>query len=164
MNIKTEHLKKLKERYLRFYPASTISEKSLEKSEQTLSIVFPSDFIEICKFYGGGTLGNYCLFSFEKDGSDYNIVDKTFYYRKCDLSLPDRFVALAETEVSFIVMETKDNSDLESPIILCSIEDAYNLASNKRLEYDPLIFPTFTDFFEYLLDQEQTEREAEKLK
>lgn len=136
-----------------------ISADELNKIEDKLHLIFPWDFKEISSYYSGGMIGGISIFTFSADQNDqYNILNKTNYYRNCDLHLPERYVSLVETEVSFIVLETHQDKNMNTRVIYCSIEDVYNLANGNPLLYNPQIFPTFTDFFEYLLDQEEEER------
>lgn len=136
-----------------------ISFSELDAIEKKLQIILPNDFKEISKYYSGGFLGSQSIFNFTADEKDgYGIVSRTLTYRN-SVHLPMHIVAFYE-EHGFIYMETQDNASKLSPVIECSIEDVYNLASEKPLLYNPTIFPSFTDFFAYLLDQEEAEREA----
>lgn len=155
----TNKLKKLIDRYHLLYSEESVDDEKIKGIEEKLDVVLPCDFKVIAKSYSGGLLGLHSIFTLYDNGSDYNIIDKTLYYRECDLQLPSKYVALEETEVSFIVMKTQDSPEKPAPVIYCSIEDIYNLAENKPLQYNPTIFPSFTDFFEYLIEQEEQDRQ-----
>lgn len=128
--------------------------------EDNLNIILPKDLKEITKHYSGEMLGAIEFFNFNGgEEDDYSIISKTNFYRKIpDFNLPHQYIPLHESEVSFVVLETQDSPEKPTPIIWCSIEDAYHLAAGKPLEDNPTIFPSFTDFFEYLLDEEEKMR------
>ncbi|MBN9412492.1 MAG: SMI1/KNR4 family protein [Candidatus Paracaedimonas acanthamoebae] len=153
-----DQLKKLEHKFQNYFENDSASIELLKQAEGELKIKFPYDFHYIAKFYSGGLIGLHSLFSFVRQGNEYNIVDKTLFYRRSNFGLPNKYLALEETESSFIVMETKTTSEEKTPIIYCSIPDAYNLAAEKKLEYKHRIFPSFADFFEYLLTEEEKER------
>jgi hypothetical protein len=50
-----------------------------------------------------------------------------------------------------------------SSVIYASIEDTENIVFRKKLNYKHNFFLTFTDFFSYLLDEEEKQRSAKKL-
>jgi hypothetical protein len=146
-------------RYSNLYKGRALSEKSINLIEKKLKIILPNDFKEISKVFDAyEILGGHALYSFNPSVKNYNIVDKTIYYRNSNLYLPTKYIALEETEVNFTVLETHQDANMNTRVICCSIEDIYNLANGKPLLYNPLVFPTFLDFFEYLLDQEEEER------
>lgn len=146
-------------RYSNLYKIRALPEKSINLIEKTLKIILPNDFKEISKVFDAyEILGGHALYSFDPSVKNYNIIDKTIYYRNSDLHLPAQYIALEETEVNFTVLETHQDASMNTRVICCSIEDIYNLANGKPLLYNPLIFSAFLDFFEYLLDQEEEER------
>ncbi len=156
-------LENLITRYSDFFPPRALSQERIAEIERNLKIILPIDFKEISKVFDGyEILAGHALYSFDSSIKNYNIIDKTLYYRSCDLMLPKRYVALEETEVNFTVLETQPNENENTKVIECSIEDAYNLASEKPLIYNPTIFPSFTDFFEHLLNQEEEGRKEER--
>jgi hypothetical protein len=46
-------------------------------------------------------------------------------------------------------------------VIWCSYEDIFNLCDGEGFKHNPDIWPSFTDFFEYLVIEEE-KRTAEK--
>ena len=145
-------------RYTLLYPEEEVSNTHIDDIEKKLNVVLSNDFKKILTVYSGGKLGLHSIFTLYDDGRDYNIVNRTLYYRNCDLNLPVTYIALEETEVSFVVLETQSQANMQTKVIECSIEDIYNLAKGNPLLYNPTIFPSFTDFFEYLIKQEEDER------
>lgn len=55
--------------------------------------------------------------------------------------------------MSFLLLKTKSLD--ESEVVWCAYQHFFNLCDGRPMEYNPTIFPSFTDFFEYLLDEEQ---------
>lgn len=147
-------------RYLSFYEARKLSDKALVYIEQVLGVILPHDFKKISKVFDGfEILGGIDLFSFDPESPGFNIVGKTLFYRSSDMRLPSRFIALRESEVSFVVMETQADEKIDAPIFECSISDAYNISEGKPMLDNPVFYPSFADFFSYLLDLEESERE-----
>lgn len=60
---------------------------------------------------------------------------------------------LQQDDVLFLLLKTKSLD--ESEVIWCAYQDCFNLCDKKPMEYNPTIFPSFTNFFEYLLDKEE---------
>ena len=99
------------------------------------------------------------LYSFILD-NDWNICEKTEHFRNV-IKLPEKYIVLKESDESFIVLETQDSPNKPSPVLWIGTSDVYNLIEGKQLIDNPLIFPTFTDFFKFLLDEEEKMREEE---
>jgi len=154
----TKNIDLLIKRYLEIAPFNQVSSETLVLIEKALNIVLPNDFKEITKYYSGNILGTIYFFNLELFG-EFNIVEQTIFYRH-KIKLPFRYLPLYEESDGFIIMETQDDPRKPSPVIWCAVEDVYNLCEDKPLIYNPTIFPNFTDFFEYLLDQEEQERRA----
>lgn len=154
-------IEKLKERYLKLHPEDAIDESSLREVEQLLKLHIPDDFKQISKFYGGGYLGGYSIFDFEKSKGDYNIADKTIFYRNSDLSLDRKFIALSESEVNFVVFDVEANGG-KGEVYMYGIPDIYNVCdgSGPKCDYD--YFPCFTDFFEYLVEREEESQKEDQ--
>jgi hypothetical protein len=69
--------------------------------------------------------------------------------------LPIKYVILAGfRDGGSVFLETQDSPDKPSPVIWCDMEDVYNLCETGEFKYNPTIWPSFTDFFEYLVEQE----------
>lgn len=132
---------------------SAVSDISIKRAEKALEIIFPTDFKKFCTVYSYDYCRLFSFFSF-----DEGVIDKTLEWRK-SVNFPRNCVGLAEEGESAIIMRiTGDNAE----VIWCSIPDLYNLCEAKPLEDNPTIFPTFTDFYSYLLDEEEKIREENK--
>ena len=87
------------------------------------------------------------------------IENKCFEYTQ-DLrkdGLPHRFVLLAGygDECGSVFMETQDDPEKTTPIYWCDEVDVFNLCEEGVFKYNPTIWPSFTDFFEYLVNEEE---------
>lgn len=156
-----KRLNEVKARYLNLFPDDLEPKTDISLIENELGLHLPEDFKIISEFYSGGYVGNYSIFSFYKENDDYNIIDRTLYYRQIDLKLPINYISFAETEVSFIFMKIVNEKKINGEVYITSIHDIYNLSNGKQLEYDYDYFPSFTDFFEYLIKQEEESQKEE---
>lgn len=125
----------------------------INKIENKLEVSLPNDFKEISKLFRYDYMSNLDFFSLERE-DEYSVIGTTLRWRKT-VSLPKRFVALAEDSTSAIIMETKYSSEIPTPIIWCRIEDISNLVKEVDLLYSPTVFSSFTDFFDYLVTEEE---------
>jgi hypothetical protein len=85
--------------------------------------------------------------------STYGVVAQTLNLRR-DLGLPKNMIYLSNDGTSCVLMSCC--GDHEEVYWILS-EDVYNLCENKPLEYNPKIFLTFPEFFEFLLNQREEE-------
>lgn len=155
----SKKIRQMEARYRSLFSIDGVDPVVINNIEVTLDIILPKDFKEISRFFSGGMIGNLDLFSIGMpDGADYDIVSRTLFYRTSELNLPKQYVALLESEVSFIVLESQDRADLSSPIIECSLSDAYNLAEGAPLLDNPVFYSSFAEFFSHLLDVEEIQR------
>lgn len=155
-------LKKTKnsiDQYLRLFEKRPVPEYQIEHIEKKLSIKIPEDLRLIMSVFDGyHDIAHQSLFSFNTEVSGWNIVEKTLFYRESDCKLPGKYLALREENESFIVLNTEPDYNNENEVIWCSLSDAYSLKNDEPLLDNPTIFPTFTDFFEFLLTEEEKER------
>jgi hypothetical protein len=158
-----EELDLLKIKFYELFP----EEKGLSYTDvsddiqKKLQIILPDEFKKICLFFRGNNgplFGS--LYSFDPKDADWNICDETLRLRQ-SINLPNNLVILAEPDESVILMEIANGSEVTSKVYWLGTGDAYNLAEGKPLEDNPIIFPTFTDFFSYLLDEEEKRRTEE---
>jgi hypothetical protein len=139
-----------------------LSTSNISHIERVLSIKLPRDFIEIAKFFNGnnGIVFN-GMYSFDPHGGDWNICDQTIKLRE-SVKLPQNMIVLAEPDEGIIIMEIISNGEISSKVYWLGIGDAYNLIDEKPLVDNPIIFQTFTDFFSYLLDEEEKQHNKER--
>ena len=159
--MKEKNLDTIIKRYLNLFEKRGLGSSKLKLIEEKLNIVLPEDFKRITDVFDGyEEIGGFSLFSFDLEVKEWNVIEKTEFYRASNCKLPRCYLALMEESESFIVMKTQDRPNLPAPVIWCSLSDAYNLQDNTALEANPTIFPSFMNFFEYLLDQEDEERKV----
>ena len=82
-----------------------------------------------------------------------NIVDDTLRLRMT-VALPPRFVVIAEPAASLIVMECIGKN---SRVIWCDASDVRKLSQPQSLRA-PQIWSSYSQFFDYLLAEEESER------
>ena len=125
---------------------------SYAKTALKLGVDFSKQFKEIgdnVSFEYITSLG--CFFSF-----DNGVINETLAMRRNeDISFPEDTLVLSEMDTSFILMKCCGDHE---EIYWIAIEDIYNYCEGKPLLYNPITFPTFADFFSYLLDEEEKER------
>ncbi len=121
--------------------------------EKRLGLALPEDMREISRFYQGGMLGGISHFTWAAAGS-YSVVEKTLAARGAlDLSAP--FIFLAEPAESAIVWRAEQTP----AIVWCHAFDFERVASGLPATADVTEFETYRDFFEFLLKQEEEERD-----
>jgi hypothetical protein len=118
--------------------------------EQALNIIFPDDFKEISSEYNYEYISAFEMYNFSLS-DEYSVKGGTIKWRN-SISLPSDYLVLGENGSSAIIMKIENNN---STIIWCALEDVFNLCDGKPMEYNPTIFPSFTDFFEFLIDEEE---------
>lgn len=122
--------------------------------EISLDIKLPFDFYQLNKYFKGESLIiRYGLFSFDPSAKGYNVIDKTLSYRNAHNPLPHKYLALGENSVSFIALDTETGKVIEM-----ATNDYGNLVGGEELCDNPQYFNSFTDFFAFLLDEEEKER------
>lgn len=115
--------------------------------ENQLKVILPDDFKYISNFYDYEYISFFDFYSFP-----IGVINQTKYYRDHH-NLENNYLVLFWDDVSFVLFKTK--SSQESEVVWCNHPDFFNLCEGKPMEYKPTIFPSFTDFFEYLLEEEE---------
>lgn len=128
---------------------------SIKKIENDLGVKFSQDFYLINEkcCYGNFT---YELFN-PLTTDDYSVIGATKVARS-DYNIPSNIIILSEAYDALILMETSLQGENEKVYII-SVEDFERFSEKQPLLYQHRIFPTFADFFEYLLDEEEKLRE-----
>ena len=151
----SEDIGQLKEQYLGLFGDEGVSDDSLGSIESSLGISLPDDAKEIASFYGGGMVGGVSHHAFASEGPANNVVDETKRLRDAIQLLP-KFVVLAEPANSLIVLDTSPPSD--GPVVMwCDAQDATRLGK-EQLASSPDVWNSYTEFFAYLLEEEEDER------
>lgn len=150
-------MNQLQARFNLYYPDNIgLADDEINQIEKNLSLAFPEDFKEICRFYTGEMLGSHSLLNFQTIGN-YSIEEETLALRKA-INLPHDFLVLY-CEYGMIYMDCNPQSPKYGHVMYVGNEDAQCLGDGIKPEYY-WDYPTFTDFFSYLLDEEEKERVA----
>lgn len=144
-------IQSIKKRYDLLFTDDVIAPQAVARIEQQLQLQLPDDFKEIASFYNGGLLGGISIFSYNDHHP--NLIEETLRLRK-DIQLPHSFLFLAEPAESMIVLDTAQTP----AVIWCDSIDVHQL-HNRSFQIAPDTWNTFSDFFEYLLTQEEEEQE-----
>jgi hypothetical protein len=138
-----------------------LSTNDTDYVSRSLNVILPDDLIETSKVYDYAYLGRFEFFSFCYKGYS-GVVEETLTFRKT-ACLPNRYMVLSDMgDAGIILIETQDSPDKPSPVIWCDlIPDFFNLCEGKPMEQNPTIWPSFTDFFEYLVEQEEAKHTKE---
>jgi hypothetical protein len=107
----------------------------------------PEDFLSLNKVCRGDFFSFFDFYNF-----DQGVVNKTLYFRDRK-GLPDNYLLLFLDDVSAVLL--KLISDKVSEVIWCDVPDLYNLCDGLDMEYKTTKFSTFTDFYEFLLYEEE---------
>lgn len=141
----------LRNKYRTLYDIDGISKEYLDRIEQELQIKLPNDFREISSFYSGGDVGGIDIHSFILSDPT-NFIGETLRIREA-VGLPNRFVVIAEQAESIIVMDTENKPSI---IWLDSVE--VTKLEKQDFISKPDVWQDFSDFLNYLLDEEEEER------
>ncbi|WP_285397690.1 SMI1/KNR4 family protein [Lysinibacillus sp. fls2-241-R2A-57] len=143
--------KELRNKYRALYDIDGISKGYLDKIEHELQIKLPNDFREISGFYSGGIIGGIDILSFLLS-EPTNFIGETLRIRDA-IGLPTRFIVIAEEAESIIVMDTENKPSI---MWLDSVE--VTKLEKQDFMSKPDVWEDFSDFFNYLLDEEEEER------
>jgi hypothetical protein len=160
-----EKINSLKEKFFQLFPSGEnagLNADDIKHIEEILKIYLPKDFVSIARFFDGnnGIIFNN-MYSFNPANVDWNICDQTIKLRK-SVNLPHNLLVLAEPDEGVVLMEIVSGNEFSSKVYWLGIGDAHNLIEGKSLEDNPTIFSSFTDFFAYLLNEEEKRRAEEK--
>jgi hypothetical protein len=148
-------MNQVKEHFYRYYPNNIgLDDSEIIQIEDQLNLKFPKDFKEICKFYTGEMLGGHSFLNFQTVGN-YSIEEETLALREA-IKLPHDFLVLY-CEYGMIYMDCNQNSLKYGHVMYVGTEDAQWLCDGVEPKYY-WDYPTFSDFFEHLLDEEEKER------
>ena len=155
----------------KIYYGNCASSLILDKIAHDLNVVLPDDFVDISDEvpYESFTIcgepfslsEDYAIMK-EKEIKIANIIDYNLEYRKRYKNLEKIVVLSEESDVSFLLMFTQDSPEQPTPIVWCDYEDLYNYSETGEFKYKIDKWDSFTDFFEYLVEQEEKVQEEEK--
>lgn len=136
------------------------------KIEKTLNLSIPDDLKEISRLFDYCIFNVFQFFDTTVDGSDGNgIIRNNLELRKEFSKYSDgksdmsHILVLSDDDGGSVFMITQDSPEKPTPIIWCDAGDMYHYSINGVFPHPHDEWPSFTDFFEYLV-----EKEEEKLK
>lgn len=146
-------IKALVERAKSIKKPMVLLNEEIDTVASELKVVFSEDFYEINKKFRFDNL-HFDFFCFYLKTCN-QVVEETRKFRQT-IHIPHRYVVLGDMgDAGAIFIETQDSSKKSSPVIYCDQMDVDNLIEEKPLQFNPLLWPSFTDFFEYLVEQEE---------
>ena len=123
----------------------------LHKVELYLDVTLPDDFKEISLLYSIDYLGGMPNYQVVRDGNALNLIDETLRIRN-GIGLPHEYVFLGELDTSAILINT-----VKQPHVIWVDSIAIGrLNQLESHEYDA--WENYQDYFEYLLQEEVSER------
>jgi hypothetical protein len=129
-----------------------LTQEEISSVENDLKVRFPEIFVKLnkrCSYEYAG----FDFFNFRKKGT-YSLVTETLAIRKTYDGDSNKFVVLYTDDAGIVILNTEDEN---ASVMWCSIYDIENVFNNLPLEHSYEFFPTFADFFTYLLDEEEAE-------
>lgn len=148
-------LAKILDRAKSYNISQPLSLEEINNIEKELEICLPNDFKQLCSKYSYEYFGNFSYYNFLPD-TKYSVKNETLDFRSY-LKLPHDYIVLAQGDVDILLLKTP-TSDNISFVIWCDHEDLDNICKGGSFQYNPTIFPSFADFFEFLLDEEEKAR------
>ena len=104
-------------------------------------------------------LGGVSHNAIDTSGPATNVVEETLRLRSA-INLPQRFVVLSEPPNSLVVLDCKCRATNAPTVIWCAAHDVERFGDLTAMS-NPETWPTYAEFFSYLLDEEEEEREEE---
>jgi len=128
--------------------------------EKELGIKLSKDFIDINLTCSYEYISFFSAYNFGLTNKQ-SVTNETLSLRK-ECNLPNNYVVLAQQDdVSFVLLKTI--SEEKSEVIWCDYMDLFNFCDTGKFVYNPTIFPSFTDFYQFLLDEEEKSRAEDKV-
>ncbi len=106
-------------------------------------------------------MGAHTLFMVSPKGTPYNIVEKNLEYRKL-IKIPKEYIALSEPEVSFVILKINKSRAIPAKVFIIDPLDCERLFMGQALEFPCQEFDSFTDFFEYLIEEAEKKCEYQR--
>lgn len=161
LNDLIDRAKKINESRLRI-SSPGIDLACLENVEKRLGIVLPIDMKEIITHISYTLISTFEFFCLNSGDIDFdsiifnNLTLRSDYAfestQKSDLS---KILVLADNDGGSVFMITQNDANKSTPIIWCDAGDMYWYSINGQFPHPHDEWPSFTDFFEYLVEQEE---------
>lgn len=138
----------------------------IDRTEIILGIMIPNDMKYIYEKISCDLLGTFEFFDFTVDEDDWNGIIKNNIELRAEFSKSSEgksdlshILVLADDDGGSVFMITQDSPEKPTPIIWCDYGDMYYYSIHKKFQYPHDEWPSFTDFFEYLVEQEEKKLE-----
>ena len=146
------NISELESRYVALYGKEPCGIGVIGDIERELGVRLPADFKLIAGFYSGGLLGGVSHHEIASVGAATNIVRETLRLRG-SIALSDSYVVLAEPSGSVIFLDVSGRP----AVIWCDAVEVESLSARNFIN-QPDVWGSYSDFFAYLLDEEEGER------
>lgn len=138
--------------------APTLSYNIIYNLQEKLVVTLPEDFKYIATHYHYEYISFFSFYHLNDE-----VIEETKFFREQD-NLPHEYIILSQQDdVSFLLLKTISSEECQ--VIWCDYPDFFNLCDRMPMQYKQTIFNSFTDFFEFLLDEEEKmQKEDEELR
>lgn len=142
----------LKNRYVAMNGHRRISNDMLRSIQAELGLVLPLDFMQITEFYDGSGFNVLPLYSLAGNAPKMNPVNETLRLRE-SVQLPSNWLVLGEPPESLLLMDCANGGK----VLWLDAVDVARISSNS-FNKEPETWDSFSDFFDYLLEEEEADR------
>lgn len=130
--------------------APKMGNETLNNLKEILNIKFSNEYINLNKLFDFQYFSYFPINNLEQTGN-YSVIGDTLRLRKAS-NLPLDTLFLFEDDASVLLMKCLGDHE---EIYWIAVEDFHNYCEGKKLEYNPTIFYNFTEFFKFLLTEEE---------
>jgi hypothetical protein len=145
-------IQSLRKRYVALNGERPAQEILISKIVTELGLTLPHDFLEISRFFDGSGINVLPLFSLSGTSPKLNPVNETLRLRQA-VNLPVQWLVLGEPPESLLLMDCAS----DGRVIWIDAIDVGRII-DEDFKGEPTTWNSFSDFFEYLLDEEEEDR------
>lgn len=145
-----------------------MNEKGMLEVALALNVTLPNEFIQINTAFRYDLLYDGDLLDFSADQSDWGgVIKNTIKLREKYKATPHMYVDVSKVLLlsleafGGIFMLTNNDPNKVAKVISCSLYDIHNCLVNGKFIDPHDEWPSFTAFFEYLVEQEEKKLEEE---
>lgn len=147
---------------LAHYKTLFINDRDIQNVATFLDVMLPLDFLEIGKQFRYDVFSFQEFFDFCVDEDDWNGVIRNNIeirkeYNECSEGKSDmsNILVLSNDDGGSVFMITQDSPEKYTPVIWCDAGDMYWYSINRKFPHPHDEWPSFADFFEYLVTEEE---------
>jgi hypothetical protein len=146
---------------LEHYINKVIDDEKFNNVSKNLDIILPKYFIKTNKMFRYDVFSIQEFLDFAEEKKGWGIIKNNLELRKefekysegkSDMS---HILVLADDDGGSVFMITQDSPEKPTPIIWCDAGDMFNYSVTGKFKHPHDEWPSFTDFFEYLVEQEE---------